>query len=130
MPGDTLEMRNKVLYLDGKAQDEPYARYIDRRGDAVHPDMRWQSNHLIASTTRGYHPTRDNWGPLVVPPAEYFMLGDNRDNSEDSRYWGFVSREAIRGKPWFVYYSFDMNAGDRLPWLRDVRWSRIGEAIR
>lgn len=130
MPGDTLEMRSKVLFVNGKRQDEPYARYIDRRGDAVHPDMRWQSNYLSASTSKGYHPTRDNWGPLVVPPGDYFMLGDNRDNSEDSRYWGFVSREAIRGKPWFVYYSFDPDMRGRLPWLEDVRWDRIGEPIR
>lgn len=130
MPGDTLEMSEKVLYVNGVAVQEPYARYIDHRGDAVHPDMRWQSNHLIASTARSYHPTRDNWGPLVVPRGEYFMLGDNRDNSEDSRYWGFVSREAIRGRPWFVYYSFDQSMTGRMPWLRYVRWGRIGELIR
>lgn len=130
MPGDTLEMRGKVLFLNGHAIDEPYARYLDDRGDAVHPGMRWQSNHLIASTKREYHPTRDNWGPLVVPVGHYFMLGDNRDNSEDSRYWGFVPREAIRGRPWFVYYSFAAGSPGRLPWLRHVRWGRIGEPIR
>ncbi len=130
MPGDTLEMREKILYVNGHPMHEPYARYIDQRGDAVHPDMRWQSHHLIASTARTYHPTRDNWGPLVVPPAQYFMLGDNRDNSEDSRYWGFVPRDAIRGRPWFVYYSFDPSLSGRMPWLRYVRWGRIGELIR
>jgi signal peptidase I len=130
VPGDTLEMRDKELFLDGVPVPEPYARYSDRSGDAVHPDMAWQSNHLIASTTTGYHPTRDNWGPLVVPEGRYFMLGDNRDNSEDSRYWGFVPRSAIHGRPWFVYYSFDAALPDAFPWLRDVRWSRIGEPIR
>jgi len=130
VPGDTLEMRHKELYLDGVRVEEPYARYSDRAGDAVHPDMEWQSNHLIARTSRGYHPTRDNWGPLVVPEGKYFMLGDNRDNSEDSRYWGFVPRSAIHGRPWFVYYSFDAGMADSFPWLRDVRWTRIGEPIR
>ena len=130
VPGDTLQMKDKLLYVNGFPVNEPYARYIDRRGDAVHPDMRWQSNHLIAGPARAYHPTRDNWGPLVVPADDYFVLGDNRDNSEDSRYWGFVSRDAIRGKPWFVYYSFDPSAPDAVPWLRDVRWGRIGERIR
>jgi len=130
VPGDTLEMREKELYLDGNPVAEPYVRYSDRTGDAVHPDMAWQSNHLLASTSRGYHPTRDNWGPLVVPEGQYFMLGDNRDNSEDSRYWGFVPRAAIHGRPWFVYYSFDTAVSGALPWLRDVRWGRIGEAIR
>jgi signal peptidase I len=130
VPGDTLQMREKVLYLNGAPVREPYTHYIDRAGDAVHPGMRWQSNHLIASTSRSYHPSRDNWGPLVVPEHEYFVLGDNRDNSEDSRYWGFVDREAIRGRPWFVYYSFDPSASDHAPWARAVRWARIGHPIR
>ncbi len=130
LPGDTLEMRDKGVWLNGALLDEPYARYIDRQGDAVHPDMNWQSNHLIAGPKRGYHPTRDNWGPIVVPAGNYFVLGDNRDNSEDSRYWGFVPRESIRGRPWFVYYSFDIRDHEGLAWLRDVRWGRIGSSIR
>ena len=130
MPGDTLAMRDKVLYRNGTAVEEPYAQYQDRSGDAVHPAMRWQSNHLLANPVRSYHPTRDNWGPLVVPDSQYFVLGDNRDNSEDSRYWGFVPRSAIRGRPWFVYYSFEPVPAEGLPWLRGVRWERIGDAIR
>jgi len=130
VPGDTLEMKDKVLFLNGAQVAEPYAHYVDRFGDAVHPDMEWQSHHLIASTARRYHPTRDNWGPLVVPQAQYFVLGDNRDNSEDSRYWGFVPRLAIHGRPWFVYYSFDPGSSGPAPWLRRVRWGRIGDAIR
>ena len=129
-PGDTLEMRDKVLRLNGVSIEEPYARYVDRQGDAVHPGMSWQANHLIASTRRGTHPSRDNWGPLIVPPRAYFVLGDNRDNSEDSRYWGFVDRDAIRGRPWFVYYSFDPTAVVPLPWLEAVRWNRVGHKIR
>jgi signal peptidase I len=129
-PGDTLSMRDKELQVNGAPVDEPYARFIDLDGDARHPRMSWQSNHLIANTMRGYHPTRDNWGPIIVPPGQYFMLGDNRDNSEDSRYWGFVQREAIRGRPWFVYYSFDGSGQDDLPWIRHVRWRRIGARIR
>ena len=130
VPGDTLQMKDKRLFVNGSPVNEPYARYIDRMGDAVHPDMRWQSNHLLAGPARSYHPTRDNWGPIVVPPDDYFVLGDNRDNSEDSRYWGFVPREAIRGRPWFVYYSYDPDGPGRAPWLSDIRWGRIGERIR
>lgn len=129
MPLDTLEMRDKQLYRNGGAVDEPYARYVDRRGDAVHPDMRWQSNHLIANTRRRYEPTRDNWGPIVVPPGRYFVLGDNRDNSEDSRYWGFVSRDRIRGRPWRVYYSFQPVPESRMAWLQTIRWGRLGAEI-
>ena len=92
--------------------------------------MEWQSNHLIASEPRQYHPTRDNWGPIVVPEGRYFVLGDNRDNSEDSRYWGFVSRDEIRGRPLVVYYSYKASRDEALPWLSRVRWGRIGTIIR
>lgn len=129
MPRDTIEMRDKQLLRNGAPVEEPYARYVDRRGDAVHPDMRWQSNHLIASTRRRYEPTRDNWGPIVVPEGRYFVLGDNRDNSEDSRYWGFVERDRIRGKPWRVYYSFEAVSDTRFAWLSGIRWGRLGAPI-
>lgn len=129
LPGDTLEMRGKVLFLNGVTQDEPYARHIDVRGDAVHPDMDWQAGHLVASPGR-YVPSRDTWGPIVVPHDQYFVLGDNRDNSEDSRYWGFVEREQIRGRPWIVYYSAKPSSEEAVRFFRDVRWSRVGHLIR
>jgi len=138
LPHDTLEMRGKQLYRNGEPVDEPYARHDDDRGDTVHPDMRWQSGYLIAATPSydtespapRYQPTRDNWGPLVVPDGHYFMLGDNRDNSEDSRYWGFVERDAIRGQPWVVYFSSEHRAEEGASWLDRVRWGRLGTVIR
>ena len=130
LPSDTLEMRDKGLYVNGQHVPEPYAQHVDNRGDRIHPDMEWQSNHLIAAPPPEYHPTRDNWGPLVVPDAHYFMLGDNRDNSEDSRYWGFVSRDQIEGRPWLVYYSQAPYGAARNPWYKRVRWGRLGTVIR
>ena len=129
LPGDTLEMVDKALFVNARPLHEPYARYLDRDGDARHPGMRWQSNHLIAGPA-DYHPSRDTWGPLVVPDGSFFVLGDNRDNSEDSRYWGFVDRESIRGRPWIVYYSFDLDERSSLSWISAVRWTRIGGQIR
>lgn len=129
LPSDTLEMRDKRLYLNGTPVYEPYAQHVDGRGDAVHPDMDWQSYHLIASPGRGYHPTRDNWGPIVIPEGRLFVLGDNRDNSEDSRYWGFVSRDQVRGRPWMVYYSSEHDREGESRWLDRVRWDRLGTVI-
>jgi len=129
VPHDTLEMRDKRLYRNGELVDEPWARHDDDRGDSVHPDMKWQSGYLIASHRPKYQPTRDNWGPIVVPPDRYFVLGDNRDNSEDSRYWGFVDREEIRGQPWRVYYSFAPSLAATESWFERVRWDRLGATI-
>ena len=131
MPGDTLEMKAKRLIRNGVELDEPYARHIDRSGDAVHPGMAWQRPFLKGGQRPGgYRPSRDNWGPLIVPPERYFVLGDNRDNSEDSRYWGFVERESIKGRPWIVYYSSELIGSVGLPLPREVRWSRIGGRVQ
>ncbi len=132
LPGDTVEMRGKVLYINGAPQDEPYIRHVDRFSEPSDARMQWQREHLVGpkGDRRSYDPTRDSWGPIVVPEAKYFALGDNRDNSEDSRYWGFVDASAIRGRPIFVYYSFIRDPLAPFSWLTDVRWNRIGEVIR
>jgi signal peptidase I len=128
MPGDTLAMRNKVLYVNGRAQNEPFVRYQDP-SDVYAPNMYWQCEYRPAASPEPCHPTRDNWGPIVVPPGHFMMLGDNRDDSEDSRYWGFVDRPAIKGRPLFIYYSFDASTLRHLPWLTQIRWNRIGGAV-
>lgn len=138
IPGDTLQMRRKVLWVNGSPSREPYVVHTDFREDPAHPSMRWQVNHLVDSAVRGtskgslrrYRPSRDNWGPLLVPPGKYFVLGDNRDVSEDSRYWGFVDREAIVGHPWVVYLSLSPEASHAPPWVERVRWDRTGERVR
>jgi len=98
------------------------------------PVFAWQERYGPTNSRFGpapAQPTHDNWGPLVVPPAHYFMMGDNRYNSKDSRYWGLVPRENIRGRPLFVYYSYDTEAGlDYFRAATEIRWSRIGHWVR
>jgi signal peptidase I len=133
MPGDTVAMHRGRVWLNGHALDEPYVLRTDPAHDVSDPQFDWQRSHLVDRSVDGrrrYRPTRDTWGPLVVPAERYFVLGDNRDNSADSRYWGFVERGAVRGQPLVVYFSFDRDAGDPLSWLTDIRWSRLGSLIR
>lgn len=131
VPGDTLEMRDKVLYLNGEAQAEPYVQHSDASGMAISlPSMLWQREFLVPGIDpETYRPTRDHWGPIVVPPGKVFVLGDNRDDSEDSRYWGFVDMQALKGQPLFIYYSFDPGMVRPFPWLTQIRWDRIGGTV-
>ena len=136
-PGDTLYMRNAILYVDGIAQRQGYGMttQVDpAMASSVDPLFNWQKKVGLKSSRFGAapaQPSHDNWGPLVVPPHRLFMMGDSRYNSKDSRYWGFVPRENVRGKPLFVYYSYNADDSDRpLPMLTDIRWSRIGHWIK
>jgi signal peptidase I len=128
MPGDTLEMRSGMLFRNNVRQVEPYAQRLDSLADPAELEMRmWQLDYLLPEVDReSYRPSRDNWGPLLVPAGQFFVMGDNRDNSYDSRYWGFVDRRVIRGRPLFVYYSFDHGSWRALPFLTAIRWGRIG----
>lgn len=129
LPGDTLEMRNRVLYVNGEAMDEPYVVHTNV-GDEVHPWMQWQRDYLAAGTNAStYAPTRDNWGPLVIPENRYFMLGDNREKSLDSRYWGLLEGWRLEGRAVFTYYSYNKDSYRPFPALREVRWDRIGRGI-
>jgi signal peptidase I len=133
--GDTLFMRSGILYVNGIAQRQGYGAAVDPvMGAAVDQLFDWQKTAGLKSSRFGAapaQPAHDNWGPLVVPPRHLFMMGDSRYNSKDSRYWGFVPRENVRGKPLFVYYSYNADDSDRpLPMLTDIRWSRIGHWIK
>lgn len=129
MPGDTLEMRNRVLYRNGERVDEPYVVHIDA-DDESHPWMSWQRDYLVdGNDPSTYAPTRDNWGPLVVPESHYFMLGDNREESFDSRYWGLLEAWRLEGRAVFTYYSYNKQSYRPFPAIREVRWGRIGQGI-
>ncbi|SRR6266498_1014035 len=148
LPGDTLEMRDGKLFRNGVLQHESYVSHTSLGGDVSDEEFRWQQAYLLGAhepvamsprrppgirhlrAETGYHPSRNNWGPLVVPKGNYFVLGDNRDNSLDSRYWGFVSDSLVRGQPMVVYYSYDPSGAVKLDWLTRVRWKRFGEMIQ
>jgi signal peptidase I len=131
LPGDTLSMRDAVLYIDGVPQKEPYVRHSNPEVDGYHPWMVWQKQYLEPGIDpRTYHPTLNNWGPIIVPPGHLFALGDNRDMSLDSRYWGFVDETKVKGRVLGIYFSYDPDAPDVVPWLQDIRWNRIFTRVR
>ncbi len=135
VPGDTLHMRGGMLHLNGVAQPQAHqpVPLDDGLGDDTSPLFAWQRPYTIDDSRFGPAPppTLDDWGPLVVPPGYYFMLGDARHGSKDSRFWGIVPRENFRGRPLFVYYSYNADDSDRpLPALTDIRWGRLGTIIR
>jgi len=101
VPGDVIEYHDKVLFVNGERQVEPYVKLADGQRQ---------------------RPTRDNWGPVTVPEGKYFMMGDNRDRSSDSRYWGFVDHSELRGKAIFIYWSWDSATSS-------VRFSRLLDLI-
>ena len=126
MPGDTLSMVAGDLHVNGAELEEPHAIDTGSRFDPEDPRMReWQVRYLVNNDARSYRPSLRNWGPIVVPPDSFFVMGDNRDNSYDSRYWGFLGRDRIAGRPLFIYYSFDRGNLLPFPFLTGIRWERL-----
>lgn len=125
VPGDTLQMVDGTLLRNSRQVEEPYVKNGVRARDLRSGDFNWQRSYLVRKNRRAYRPSRDNWGPLVVPPDSYFVMGDNRHNSQDSRYWGYVPEEAIKGKPLIIYYSYDRKKMAPLGWLTEIRWNRV-----
>jgi signal peptidase I len=148
MPGDTLHMRNGVLHVNGTPRPQGRRMAPNYVGEPHETSdlFVWQHRVELKGTRFGQPPatpTHDHWGPLLIPERHYFMMGDNRYCSKDSRYWGIVPRENIRGRPMFVYYSYRPNPdlgesldcnrdiSDRpLSFITDVRWGRIGDWVR
>jgi signal peptidase I len=115
VPGDHIHLMNKVVYLNGHPLNEPYVEHIfpniqpyrdDFPNAAPAPDEPVQERALQMIAHHVWN------GDLVVPPESYFAMGDNRDNSLDSRYWGFVPRENIIGKPLLIFWSYDAPTQD------------------
>lgn len=146
IPGDTLQGKNGVVWRNGKPLNEPYVQRLgtpdseigwDGRAGVpteVIPERYGSHNHVpllpAGVDRRTYRPTRDNWGPLVIPKDHYWMMGDNREESLDSRYMGPIPRSVVRGKPLFIYFSVDKNRDSPFPhFLTAARWGRIGTGI-
>jgi len=148
MPGDTLYMRGGLLYRNGLPQKQGFAASTNRVNaniaNSTDALFSWQHTIELKNTRFGSAPdvpTHDNWGPLLIPQGHYFMMGDNRYCSKDSRYWGVVPHDNVRGKPLIVYYSYrpgasgddecNQDTSDRaFPAITDIRWTRIGDRIR
>jgi signal peptidase I len=129
LPGDTLEMRAGVMWLNGDRLEEPYVRPGTVPDDAS-PEFSWQQQHLVADVDAAtYQPTRETWGPIVVPADHYFMLGDNRDDSYDSRYWGPLETWRVEARVSFLYFSYNRDSYRPFPAIREIRWNRLGRGV-
>ncbi|MCL1980235.1 MAG: signal peptidase I [Proteobacteria bacterium] len=110
--GDIVEIRDKKIFINGKPFEDLHGVFKD---PTIHP--------------AALDP-RDNFGPVTVPANKIFAMGDNRDNSFDGRFWGFVDLKAIRGKAWIIYWSWDVQTPlVSLERPRSIRWSRIGNTV-
>jgi signal peptidase I len=129
VPGDTLSMEHGELFRNNKAVSEPWVLHADptKSEDPVYRSKmrQWQSRHLVGGDPGHYDPDLQDWGPIVVPADSFFMMGDNRDNSYDGRYWGFLPRTNVRGTPLIVYFSYEAESWKPLPFFTAIRWGRF-----
>jgi signal peptidase I len=100
LPGESVEVREKKVYINGKALEEGYVHFLA-------PPVSSSEFHEVTSLE-----IRDRYGPVTVPSNQYFVMGDNRDNSQDSRYWGFLPRENVKGKALLIYWSYEAERQD------------------
>ena len=114
LPGDRLELRRKRMYVNGNRIDEPYVQFLEPLAD----DAPSKPGDL-----------REEYGPVTVPDGQYFMMGDNRDNSQDSRYWGFLPMSYVKGRALFIYFSADASRSI-VDLFGGIRWSRLLDPVR
>jgi signal peptidase I len=131
LPGDTVEIRSKQVYIDGEPLDEPYVHFMSPPISRDHPE------YGLRGEAR-----RDDFGPEKIPEGQLFVLGDNRDNSRDSRFWGFLPMDQVKGRALLVYWSYEASREEYRrtgvwDWIRDTasavgrtRWRRFFHVIR
>ncbi len=128
-PGDTLSMEQGQLFRNGVKVNEPWVVHGDLTAGADPVQRarmrRWQSAHLAGGSRADYNPDLQDWGPIVVSADSFFVMGDNRDSSYDSRYWGFLPRLNIVGRPLMVYFSYEKESWRPLPFFTAIRWTRF-----
>jgi signal peptidase I len=105
--GDTIQVKNGVVWLNGQPMPDPHAHFE------------------VAAADRSDVSPRDNFGPVTVPPGKLFMMGDNRDRSYDSRFWGFVDDDEVEGRAMIIYWSWDSDSTSLIP----IRWDRFGMIV-
>jgi signal peptidase I len=146
VPGDHIHLQNKIVYLNGRPlTNEPYIHHIDptpREYRDNFPKDPWTESGLVSDRAQKMLDEHVVNGEVVVPPGSYFAMGDNRDNSLDSRYWGFVPRENIIGKPLLIFWSYDAPTADWVDYNLDhfidlaknffvkTRWNRELKLVR
>ena len=133
LPGESIELKNKKIYVNGQPIEE--SSYV----------------HFLTPPSNDYQEVtsldvRENWGPKQVPADQYFVMGDNRDNSQDSRYWGFLPRDYVKGKALLIYWSYESGREDYMDeglvasikrmgsvvthFFTKTRWERLFRQIR
>jgi signal peptidase I len=142
VPGDHIKVVDKVVYLNGKALKEPYAQHIFPNLEPYRDNFPSEPRGPVYDRAKQMLAENVQNGELVVPPESYFAMGDNRDNSLDSRYWGFVPRENIIGKPLLIFWSYDAPTADLVGYSADhfldlaknfffkTRWDRELKLVR
>ena len=142
VPGDHIRVVDKVVYLNGKPLTEPYVQHIFPNLEPYRDNFPSEPRGPVYDRARQMLAEHVENGELVVPPESYFAMGDNRDNSLDSRYWGFVPRENIIGKPLLIFWSYDAPTADLVGYSADhfvdlaknfffkTRWDRTLKLVR
>ena len=102
LPGDTVELKAKKVYINGTLKAEPFVHFLSAPAGSGIPELNEVTSFDV----------RERYGPVTVPPNQFFVMGDNRDNSQDSRYWGFLPRDLVKGRAVIIYWSYESGRED------------------